>query len=106
MRVLQVFWMDAGGKHGWEKIGDAERWFSEDNNFIVDTVGLLIAENDHYIVLAMGTSTDSILNPTRINKNAIIRQEELGYEKPYEANGRPTSNEGQKGAGSTGGEPD
>lgn len=106
MRVVQVFWVDAGGKHGWEKLNDAVAWFENDDEFIVDTVGLLIAENDHYIVLAMGTSTNSVLNATRINKNSIIKQEELGYVKPYETNGGTAEHEEQGGASGESGDPD
>jgi hypothetical protein len=82
MRVVQVFWIDAGGKHGWEKIDKITDWFQKEENFMVDTVGLLLAENDDFIVLAMGTSTDSVLNVTRISKNSIIRMKELKYAEP------------------------
>lgn len=79
MRAVQVFWEDAGGKHGWEKLSDAEQWFSNDSNFLIDTVGLLIAENDKCLVLAMGTGGDTVLNVTRIPKANIIQIKELTY---------------------------
>jgi hypothetical protein len=76
MKLLVVFWVDAGMKTGWQKGSEVDEWADEIVNFLVTTVGFVHAETDEYIVLIQGTTSDAILNPVKIRKESILGIEE------------------------------
>jgi hypothetical protein len=72
MPIVKIVWIDAGMKMGWQQVGDVAGWMTDDEHFLVTTVGFLFAESEHWLVVVSGKSdSKTVTNPTRINKNTI-----------------------------------
>jgi hypothetical protein len=77
MKIVMVYWIDAGQKMGWQQEEALEGWAEDVANFLCTTIGLVKEETDDYLVLVQGTAKGSVLNPIRIRKQNIIGVEEF-----------------------------
>ena len=80
MNIVDVLWVDAGLKMGWQNVEEVIEYVEDDNNFLVHSVGYLFGEDDEMITIVQGyTQGNNVLNPVRIRKVNILRIEELNY---------------------------
>ena len=77
MRILLVYWLDAGLKMGWQDVDVVKNWTEDESNFLCTTVGFVAGESDEFLVLIQGDTKGSVLNPVRIQKENIVGIEEL-----------------------------
>jgi hypothetical protein len=81
MKFKYVFvrWVDASNTSGWKDINQKESLLAE---CIVNTIGLLAAENDKSLLVALSGSGDDILGTLTIPKGWIIKRKNLTIEVP------------------------
>lgn len=97
-----MLWIDAGLKMGWQEADMIVSWMLDDDQFTVNTVGYLFAEDNDMVVIVQGVTDDNILNPVRIPKVNIVSMKEIANAEPEATAG----NEGQKGTGEESGDVD
>ena len=99
MRIVLVYWIDAGLKMGWQEWDVVEDWAEDESNFLCTTVGIVERESDEYLVVVQGNTKNSVLNPVRIQKDNIVGIEELDGDNYKEAK----SNQANSGSPGNGG---
>ena len=86
MNIVDVLWVDAGLKMGWQNVEEVIAYVENDDNFLVHSVGYLFGEDDEMITIVQGYTTgDNVLNPVRIRKVNILKIEELNHEPQAES---------------------
>jgi len=78
MRIVKVRWVDSRAWSGWNDQEEVKRWANEPGSDEINTIGLLMEENEKHILLVQSEHGESgIGNAFMIPRGAVLKMEYL-----------------------------